>query len=146
LTAGGKPHHQLTYALDQLEEWKDWFDEPANKQIFSDTYEVPDIFRRRKWEPIWVLVYGRREENPDGVRKLRARLCTRSRIVIPYEHLEPDEDARDYLCVKRTRGRYVAVGVPPTVRLGPAYAEDWALIAWRRARWRARASSGETRW
>lgn len=128
LTAKGHQHHHLTEALHQLDEWREWFDQPANRQLFFDAYHLPELLRRRKWEPIWVLIYGQQQEDLERINRLRGRLRTQSRIVIPYEHLEPDEDARDYLCVRLSRGRFVAVTVPPTVHLGPALARTWALI------------------
>jgi Domain of unknown function (DUF4263) len=128
LTAKGIPHHKLTQALHQVAEWEEWFDQPVNRQLFFELYQLPDALRKRKWAPIWVLIYGRRAENAEAIGKLRARLRTQSRIVIPYEHIEPDEDAADYLCVKQSRGRYVAVTVPPTAHVGPQPAEYWARI------------------
>lgn len=128
LTKKGHAHHHLTQALHQINTWDEWFDRPANRQIFYDAYQLPRHLRTRKWKPIWVLVYGRREEHPEAVSKLRAHFQSETKKIIPYEHLEPDADASDYLCVRQSGGRYVAVTVPPTVRVGPFFAEDWSLV------------------
>jgi hypothetical protein len=128
ITKRGQQHHHLTQALDQVDEWDEWFNEPSHRQIFYEAYRIPLGLRRRKWEPIWVLVYGRRQENPDGVDRLRARLQSQTRFVIPYEHLAPDQEASNYLCVRHSAGRYTAVSVPPTVHLGPMHARDWRLV------------------
>jgi hypothetical protein len=128
LTAKGHRHHELTEALHQLDEWEEWCSEPANRQIFFESYRVPALLRRRKWQPLWVLIFGRRAEDPERVSRLRARLRTESRIVLPYERVSPDEQSDNYLCARQSAGRYIAVSVPPTVRLGPNQAESWALI------------------
>jgi hypothetical protein len=96
--------------------------------MFLELYELPRALRRRSWDPIFVLVYGRRSEDPDAIARLRRRLTTRTRFVLPYEHLEPDAEASQYLCAQRRSTGYVAVSVPPTVELGPHHAEDWRLI------------------
>ena len=128
LTTKGAPRHTLTQALHQLNEWEAWFDSPSNRETFYNSYQVPLQLRSRKWKPLWVLIYGRREEDPERVSALRAHLRTETRRVIPYEHLEPDEDSQNYLCVRQAAGRYIAVSAPPTVRPGPSNAEDWSHI------------------
>jgi hypothetical protein len=87
------------------------------------------MLRKRKWEPVLVLIYGKRDEHPTAISRLRARLTTKLRHVIPFEHLTPDPDTADYLCVRHGPNGYEAVAVPPTMRLGPAHAEDWTLIS-----------------
>lgn len=129
LTKSGQQHHKLTQALHQLDEWRDWFSEPLNRQLFYETYRLPNMLRRRQWEPIYVLVYGQQDTDPDRIRKLRAQLKkTSSQHVIPYEHIKPMELCSDYLCVTNGKNGYVAKSVPPTLQLGPSLAEDRALI------------------
>jgi len=111
-----------------LREWREWFNEAAHRTWFLDYYDVPSSFRRRKWQPIFVLVFGRRDEDPDPIAKLRADLRREDLYVIPYEHLEPNPKAANFLCVRNTKHRYEAVAIPPTVRLGPRHAEHWSLI------------------
>ncbi len=129
LTAAGYQSHQLTQALHQVDEWSEWFGRLENRQVFLEAFEVPSYLRQRKWSPVWLLVYGRRDEDPEAVSRLRSRLQTANRIVMAYEHLRPDRDCDDYLCVRRTSNGYRAVTVPPTVRLGPSTARDLAIVA-----------------
>jgi Domain of unknown function (DUF4263) len=129
VTAAGHQHHSLTQALHQLGEWRDWLDQPVNRELFLASYDVPSMLRQRKWEPVFVLIYGRRSEDPDAISTLRAHLTTKTRHVIPYEHLEPDPESADYLCARRGPNGYEAVTVPPTMQLGPRHAENWTLIS-----------------
>ena len=130
LTDKGKQHHELTYALDQIREWREWFNDPTHRQLFLEYYELPALFRKRQWQPIYVLVYGRSAENPDGVGRLRAHLTTadKDQYVIPYEHIQPERPARDFLCVRNTTNRYEAVTVPVTVQLDADLARDWVIV------------------
>lgn len=129
VTGAGHQHHELTQALHQLDEWRDWLDKPVNRQLFVESYDLPPALRDRKWEPVFVLIYGRRAEDPDGIARLRAHLTTKTTHVIPYEHLEPDPESACYLCARRGTAGYEAVTVPPTVQLGPRHAEHWTLIS-----------------
>ena len=106
VTAAGHQHHELTQSLHQLDEWSEWLDRPVNRQLFLDVYDVPSMLRDRKWEPVFVLIYGTRGKDPAAVSRLRARLTTKTRHVIPYEHLEPDPESADYICagLRRLRG------------------------------------------
>jgi Domain of unknown function (DUF4263) len=134
LTKRGQQHHMLTQAVQQIQEWREWFDEPHHRQGFYEQYQVPLRLRRdRTWEPIWLLVYGRRSENPGGVSRQRARLRSQGLYAIPYEHIEPDDDAGDYVTVRNASGDFEAVSVPPTVELGPAHAEAWSLVVGKEA-------------
>jgi hypothetical protein len=77
----------------------------------------------------FVLIYGRRSEDPEAISRLRARLTTKTRHVIPYEHLQSDPESIDYLCARCGPQAYEAVTIPPTLQLGPGHAEEWALIS-----------------
>jgi antiviral defense system Shedu protein SduA len=129
VTASGQQHHELTQALHQLDEWAEWLEQPANRQLFVEFYDLPRMLQRKKWEPLFLLVYGRRSEDREAVAQLRRRLTTKTRFVIPYENLAPDIEATQYLCARRGSTGYVAVSVPATVELGPQHAEDWRLIS-----------------
>jgi len=128
LTDKGKQHHDLTYALDQLREWKEWFNDPLHRRLFFEYYEVPRLFRIRAWQPIFVLIYGRQAEDRTKVPKLRAHLRDQDRLVIPFEHVKPDPDAKDFLCARNTNNEYEALSIPPTLELRPGYAEAWRII------------------
>ena len=133
LTRKGVPRAELTEALNQLRRWREWFDVPANRLTFLDHFEVPLVFRERKFQPIFVLIYGRRDSRSRELSNLRADLSKQDQFVVPYDHLKPDPEASQFLCVKNTTGRYRAVSFPPTVELGPASAEYLRLISGREA-------------
>jgi hypothetical protein len=128
VTKAGQQHHQLTQALHQLQEWTDWFRSRENQSIFLEAYEIPLAMRRRQVEPVQLLIYGRQSENPEAIARLRRHLTTRTRFVVPYEHLKPDADSFGYLTARLGPRGYEAVSVPPTVTLGPRYASEWRLI------------------
>lgn len=123
----------LTQALDQLRRWREWLHDPVNQQVFLDRFQVPQLFRRRSFEPLFVLIYGLRDSDPEAISKLRVGLKRPDQFVIPYEHLAPDRDCSDFICIKHRRDGYRAVAFPPTVRLGPATAEDWSHVSGREA-------------
>jgi hypothetical protein len=126
----GRPSAHLTAALDQFREWREWFNVPANVQTFFDSYRVPLIFRRRKFMPLYVLVYGRRTEGPEEVGKLRAEFQRADQFLMTFDHLEPHSKARDFITVRARGdgGPFTATAMPPTARLNPTYVEDWTLI------------------
>lgn len=128
LTKGGQQHHRLTQALHQLQDWTDWFRSRENQALFLEAYDLPARMRRHQVEPIQLLIYGRQSEDPAGITRLRRHLTTRTRFVVPYEHLKPDADSFGYLTARLGTRGYEAVSVPPTVTLGPQHASVWGLI------------------
>jgi hypothetical protein len=58
---GGTPTANLTQALDQIQEWKNWFAGRPAKEFF-DAYRLPNewLFRRH-FDQRYILLYGRRE-------------------------------------------------------------------------------------
>ncbi len=125
VTSQGRQHHQLTEALDQIVDWRDWLEKPANREIFLEGYQVPRLIRERKWQ----LIFGRKSENPRAVARIRRSLLESNIITYPYEKLEPDLDSANYPCVRCGPNGYRATMMPPTVVLGPNSAENWSLIA-----------------
>ncbi|HSZ04968.1 MAG TPA: hypothetical protein VK778_07180, partial [Solirubrobacteraceae bacterium] len=99
-----------------------------NQSVFMEAYDIPRVIRRREIEPIHVLIYGRQRENPEAIAKLRRHLTTRTRFVVPYEHLKPDAECFGYLSAQLRTAGYEAVSVPPTVTVGPRHASEWRLI------------------
>lgn len=129
----GRPHHEFTQALDQISEWKSWIGRGPNQQTFRDYYEIPDReWRRRTFEPIYVLVHGSRVEtdaNREGSEK-RAQAQRQNEVHMTFDRLEPDPKAADLLCVRIGRpGEYVAASWPPTVRIFAGGAEEFERIS-----------------
>src|SRR3954464_479610 len=44
-----RPSADLSHALAQLREWREWFDSPANRQVFLDCYRIPEAWRSRRF-------------------------------------------------------------------------------------------------
>ena len=128
VTLDGKQHSDLTHALDQIREWRRWLREPVHQQWFWQYYGIPDVFRDREFRPLFILVHGRNTEDPKHIAKLRADLRTDDQWAMTYDHVEPVSDSRDFPCVRKTDDAYVAVTIPPTMRLRPGCAEDWSRI------------------
>jgi hypothetical protein len=118
----------LTRALNQLAEWKAWFQRPLNAGRFHEYYRIPNDLRSLK--PLYALIYGRRSEatRTSELRDKRLHLAREDEHLMTYDRLEPRHDARNYFCVKIDKDGYRAITVPPTMKLGPLSACDHALI------------------
>jgi Domain of unknown function (DUF4263) len=132
LVSGGKPKQhsaELSQALAQLREWREWLDIPANQQVFLDTYQIPLEWRsRRRFQPSYVLVMGRRDEDRDTIGKFRADLWP-GQTLLTYDHLEPFEKQRNYITVRNDgAGGYGALHMPACADLEPNQAEWWRMI------------------
>jgi hypothetical protein len=54
---------RLNAAIDQIREWKTWFNEPEHVLLFRKSYLITEgVMHYRQLEPQYVLIYGRREE------------------------------------------------------------------------------------
>ncbi|MBV0896100.1 DUF4263 domain-containing protein [Microbacterium sp. NC79] len=60
-TKDGTPTAQLTQALDQLNQWRSWFSEALNQQLFRENY-LKNRWPRRVLKPQFVLIYGRESD------------------------------------------------------------------------------------
>ena len=130
-TLKGKQSDYLTQALGQLAEWKVWFSRPENVPQFTDYYRLPpEWVRSRRIKPLYVLIYGRRKEATisDQLSQKTGHLSRENEYLMTFDRLIPQYDARDFLCVRITNEGYYALSVPPTVCLGPIYAECWSHI------------------
>jgi hypothetical protein len=124
------PHHQFTQAWDQLEQWKTWFADPLNVQNFQRTYRLGWPVAGRPIKPRYWLIYGRRAEanRSDWLMQRRAAKGDDDMMAMTFDRLAPQADASNFLCVKMDVDQYVAVTVPPTLRLGPCDAHSLANI------------------
>jgi hypothetical protein len=70
-------HSDFTHAHGQLMEWRAWFDRGHNRTAFLEYYDIPSVLARRRLEPRYVLVHGRREnfESVPRRREKRAALA-----------------------------------------------------------------------
>jgi hypothetical protein len=125
---GAVPRSEFTQALNQLAEWRTWFEASGNRQVFIDDYGVPGLFTGHAMKLDLFLVYGRHSEF-DGDRarsQHRASLLPSSdEDLMSFDRLEPEEGLQLVMTVRALgNGRFRAVAIPPTFMLGPHIAED----------------------
>ncbi|MGH2363443.1 MAG: Shedu anti-phage system protein SduA domain-containing protein [Chloroflexota bacterium] len=133
-TQGGQPSAKLTQAQNQLTEWREWFNKPANVQVFMDFYQVSDEVRRHKrLVPKYVLIYGSRSEfqKDPPLRGRRAAMMRDGEAYMTFDGLEPQYKARDMFCCRVTSGHYEALTVPATFKPGPQLADYHSRITQR---------------
>ena len=131
-TANGLPTANYTQAMNQISDWKAWFNVPHNVEAFQSFYGLErENWRRRRFRPAYVLIYGRRSEadaSPDTTSR-RSVGNADDIATMTYDRLEPNPKAEQLICIRKERsGRYKAVSVPPTLMLGPTYADTRAQI------------------
>jgi hypothetical protein len=131
-TEFGAQTAELTQALNQIAEWKAWFGVPHNVQAFKALYRLDrEAWRRRRFRPAYLLIYGRRAEanaTPERTER-RAHLQPEHTVVMTYDRLQPNAKAREFVCLKvDSAGELRAISVPPTLTWRPGLAEERSLV------------------
>lgn len=122
---------ELTQALNQLRQWEEWLEKPANQEILFERHAVPAQWRKqRALRPQYWLIYGRRAENPDEIARLRRYFYDRGLHVHSYDNLAgPNPWCRNYITVRGAGDRgFDAIEVPPTTRWIASSPESWAAV------------------
>lgn len=125
----GSPTATLAQARNQLDEWRDWLDNPGNRAVLLDTLRVPNGLRRRAFRPVFRLIYGRRSEFDPGGRhagsgraeELNARRATMAgpqQELRTWDSLVPDPLSSNLITCEVRNGAYVAKAVAPTFGTG----------------------------
>jgi hypothetical protein len=129
-TSSGRPSADFTQAHDQLHNWRIWIEEPANQSLFMQNY-WPTASPHKSFRPEYVLIYGRRNEfeRQPSLTKKRFALQRDGEYHMTFDRLAPDPKADQYITVTRRQEGYVAEYIPPTIKLGPMFAERRALIS-----------------
>lgn len=131
-TKSGKHTAALTQALQQIAEWKAWFDIPRNVESFKAFYGLDrDGWRMRRFRPSYLLIYGRRAEAnaAPSLTRQRTYLFPEDVFGRTYDRLQPNPKAADLICLKaRHFGDFEVVSVPPTLTWSPMLAEERALV------------------
>ncbi len=122
----------FSHALNQIQGWKAWFQNPLNVQGFQQFYGLDvDSWRRRHFRPAYVLIYGRRSDadaNPHRTA-LRAHFGADDVVLMTFDRLTPNPKADQFICVKANRaGELRAISVPPTLKWSANLASDRAPI------------------
>lgn len=131
-TKSGAPTAALTQALHQINEWKAWFDVPRNVESFKDFYRFESGWHSRRFQPSFLLIYGRRAEanaNPRNVQQ-RAHMFSENVFGCTFDRLHPNPKAEPLVCLKSVRpGDFEVVSVPATLRWRPGLAHERALVS-----------------
>jgi hypothetical protein len=127
-----QPTAELTQALNQFRQWREWMNQPENRLVFLERYGVPQVWRARNFAPFYLLIYGRREENPDEIAKVRVAHKRRDQDLITYDHIQPDTRQTGYISVRRDgTGRFQALHMPASTKLDPSDPDSWSKVAGR---------------
>ena len=130
-TKRGQPTATLTRAMQQLTEWRTWFNEPVNVEKFKEYYHVErSMLQTRGFSPVYVLVYGRREEatRESSLAKQRRNMQRDHEFFMTYDRLSPGRNADQLWTIKGSPDHWEAVSIPPTTKLSPWLAERRACI------------------
>lgn len=127
-TKAGTPRSELTQALDQITEWRAWFEKPQNVVQFREIYNIYDNLGTLR--PFFLLIYGRRSEanGSSALQAKRANMARPNELLMTYDRLVPQRGASEFLCAKIDTEGYRALTIPPTLRLGPVNADYLAVI------------------
>ena len=125
----------VTQAIDQLDEWRTWFDNDENRLIFKRAY-VPARFNSRFLQPEYVLIYGRsaefRRDGPhadyERARHKRDQLRRHDVHMYTFDMLRPRYEAASYATIRRRRQRFEIETIPPTFSTGSYLLREGTLL------------------
>ncbi|MFF4573672.1 Shedu anti-phage system protein SduA domain-containing protein [Streptomyces sp. NPDC001410] len=130
------PTAELTQAIDQITEWKVWFDSPENRLIFGKRY-APQ-FSHRPIVPQFVLVFGRNSEfaaghskhvNPDYMRRKRDHMPRKDEHFFTYDQLRAEREAEIYATITNRVYEWSLDSIPPTFCTGAHITELSAVVS-----------------
>ena len=114
---------QFNQAFTQIKQWKAILNSQEGRQDFYQRFGIDEKWRRLKFTPQYVLVFGRREEfeRNEWLTKIRAEEETSDVRVMSFDRLEiPDRNAFDCITCKVKDGRFKVINIPPTFVYRPA--------------------------
>jgi hypothetical protein len=127
-----RPTSDLTQALNQFRQWREWLNRPQNRLVFFAQYGIPESWQKRRFSPRYLLIYGRRDENPEEIARVRADLEREDMRLITYDHIRPQRRQLDYISAKcRSEGVLQALHMPASARLTPDDPDEWKKIVGR---------------
>lgn len=125
-TEKGKPRSDLTSAINQLTDLYVWLEKPVNRLNFFDYFRIPELLRKRRLKQIYVLIYGRRAE---AIKyENRDKSYKDNVILMTYDRLSPDPNAKNFMTVKMKKEGYEAVAIPPSFTFHQDFIEERAII------------------
>lgn len=128
--ASAEVHGDFTRAQERLAEWRAWFGKGSNSVAFLDYYMVPEMLRRRRLRPRFVLIYGRRAEYEASPARLdkRAHLAREDERLMSFDRLTVSKSSELFSCVRKDEDGYRALTVPPAWSIINNW-EDYAPVA-----------------
>lgn len=114
----GIPTSEFTSARNQITEWKSILQVPENKLIFYNAFSIPQYWRKLKFEPHYVLIYGRRSEyeNNAVLTQKRSNIMGPSEHVISFDRLESHPKCFNAITCNVKNGEYIAKYFNPTFK------------------------------
>lgn len=118
----------FTQAKTQIMDWKSWFEDPVNIQVFQREYRINDRFQfnQRKIKPYFVLIYGRSTEMESvQIRADRkAQFSDDTTTVMSYDRLCPSYDQKHYFTGQAKADGFYVKQFPEYLKLSPELASD----------------------
>lgn len=126
----GRPTAELTQARTQLAEWRAWFGDPTNQNVFIRDYRIGELAARRRLRLITVLIYGRQQETSlsASLSRLRAELEDKDEFHMTFDSIRPDPSYANIMTTRLAADGYHAKYIPPCLALGPSSAGAFARI------------------
>jgi hypothetical protein len=119
-------------AMTQILDWRAWFDDPANVQIFQREYRIDDRFQfnKRKVSPLFVLIYGRTQETENSQTRAnrKSQLSREDITVMSYDRLAASHDQSYFFCGRACADGFDVVEFPEYLCLSPCFAEALYLF------------------
>lgn len=124
------PTAEFTQAMNQIDEWKMILNNPVNRLLFYDYYDIPQYLREKEFVPQFLLIYGRREEYENNVylSNLRRLKYTDNVAIYSFDRLQPLSDYRQFITCKVSEQKYRVTNISPTYRYRADCAEE--LYMW----------------
>jgi hypothetical protein len=118
----GQQTQYFTQATGQIYDWMEQIDQLGNAAKFAKRYGIS-----RPMVVKYCLIYGRRADAMKNTRGTIRNLAIRGDAlkVMSFDRLRPTEAARDALCIKLVRHKFVAVSAPATLRLHSNLPQMW---------------------
>lgn len=128
-TKAGTFTQNFQQALDQIDNWKAYLNEPTNEMKFKEFYGLDQYpYNQRAFTPSFVLIYGRREEatlNPHNNKKRHYKGGEKV-VTMTFDRLSPKYENHQYVCLKiileNQSPFFKAISVPATLEWCPILA------------------------
>ena len=127
----GYPSSDFSQAQTQLLDWKNWFNDGNNQELFFKYYDIDTSHRKNKaFQPFYVLIYGSRDEFQSNPRlnEKRSYLARNNEVHMTFERVTPNPKAKNVITCTVKSGEYFAKEIPVTFTLEPTFAEELSKI------------------